>query len=53
MVNVNALTREYLLNSTFEKKAASTQPEYKRMLTELEVKFGKLPIRKKSARTLP
>lgn len=43
--NVNALIRDYLLSLTFEKKAASTQREYKRMLTELEVKFGKLPIR--------
>lgn len=43
--NVNALIREYLLSLTFEKKAASTQREYKRMLTELEVKFGKLSIR--------
>ena len=43
--NVNALIRDYLLSLTFEKKAASTQREYKRMLTELEAKFGKLPIR--------
>lgn len=43
--NVNALIRDYLLSLTFEKKAASTQREYKRMLIELEVKFGKLPIR--------
>lgn len=42
--NVNALIREYLLSLTFEKKAASTQREYKRMLIELEVKFGKLPM---------
>lgn len=43
--NVNALIRDYLLSLTFEKKAVSTQREYKRMLTELEAKFGKLPIR--------
>ena len=43
--NVNALVREYLLSLTFEKKAASTQREYRRMLTELERKFGKLSIR--------
>lgn len=43
--NVNALIREYLLSLTFEKKRASTQREYKRMLSELERKFGKLPIR--------
>lgn len=43
--NVNALIREYLLSLAFEKKAASTQREYKRMLAELEAKFGKLPIR--------
>lgn len=43
--NVNALIREYLLSLTFEKKRESTQREYKRMLTELERKFGKLPVR--------
>ncbi len=43
--NVNALIREYLLSLTFEKKATSTQREYKRMLLALEGKFGKLPIR--------
>ncbi len=43
--NVNALIRDYLLSLTFERKAVSTQREYKRMLTELEAKFGKLPIR--------
>lgn len=43
--NVNALIRDYLLSLTFERKAASTQKEYKRMLTELEKRFGKLPVK--------
>lgn len=43
--NVNALIREYLLSLTFERKAPSTQREYRRMLIELERKFGKLTIR--------
>lgn len=43
--NVNALIRDYLLSLTFERKADSTQREYKRMLTELEAKFGKLAIK--------
>ena len=43
--NVNALIRDYLLSLTFEKKAASTQREYKRMLMPLGEKFGKMPIK--------
>ncbi|SFH63188.1 Phage integrase family protein [Paracoccus aminovorans] len=43
--NVNELIRDYLLSLTFEKKAASTQREYKRMLMPLGEKFGKLPIK--------
>lgn len=43
--NVNALIRDYLLSLTFEKKALRTQKEYKRMLTELEKRFGKMPIK--------
>lgn len=43
--NVNALIRDYLLSLTFEKKAMRTQKEYKRMLTELEKRFGKMPIK--------
>lgn len=43
--NVNALICDYLSSLTFEKKATSTQREYKRMLIEIEAKFGKLPIK--------
>ena len=44
--NVNALIRDYLLSARFtKKKRASTQKEYKRMLTELEKRFGKMPIK--------
>lgn len=43
--NVNALIRTYLESLNFEKKAPSTQKEYKRMLTKIEARFGKLPIK--------
>ncbi|WP_420023350.1 tyrosine-type recombinase/integrase [Cereibacter azotoformans] len=43
--NVNELIRNYLTSLTFEKKAIRTQREYKRMLTEVEKKFGKLPVK--------
>lgn len=43
--NINALIRDYLLSLTFEKKAASTQREYKRMLMLLGEKFGKMPVK--------
>lgn len=43
--NINALIREYLLSLTFERKAKSTQKEYRRMLTELEKQFGKMPVK--------
>lgn len=41
--NVNALIRYYLESLRFEKKAPRTQKEYKRMLTEIEKRFGKMP----------
>lgn len=40
-----ALIRMYLLSPKFERKAASTQREYRRILTDLECHFGKMPIR--------
>lgn len=43
--NVNALIRDYLLSLHFTKKASRTQAEYKRMLKELETRFGTLPIK--------
>lgn len=43
--NINALIREYLLSLHFERKAPSTQKEYKRMLLELEKRFGKMPVK--------
>ena len=43
--NINALIRDYLLSLTFERKAKSTQKEYKRMLTEIEKHFGKMPLK--------
>lgn len=43
--NINALIREYLLSLTFERKAKSTQKEYKRMLAEIEKQFGKMPVK--------
>lgn len=42
---VNELIRDYLLSVRFDKKAESTQREYKRMLGKIETKFGTLPIR--------
>lgn len=43
--NVNALIREYLQSVKFAKRRDSTQREYKRMLLEIEKRFGKLPVR--------
>lgn len=43
--NVNAIIREYLQSYAFERKAASTKSEYKRMLLALGEKFGTLPLR--------
>lgn len=43
--NINALIRAYLQSLTFEKKAKSTQKEYKRMLLKLEERFGKMPVK--------
>lgn len=43
--NVNAIIREYLQSYAFERKAASTKREYKRMLLALGEKFGTLPLR--------
>lgn len=44
--NVNELIRAFLLSRQFtQDRAASTQKEYKRMLTELEAWFGKMPIK--------
>lgn len=43
--NVNALIREYLQSVKFAKRRNSTQREYKRMLLEIEKRFGKLPVR--------
>jgi integrase len=43
--NVSELIRDFLLSVRFERKAPSTQREYKRMLSKLEAKFGTLPIR--------
>jgi len=42
---VTELIRDYVLSVRFDKKAASTQREYKRMLGKLEAKFGTLPIK--------
>lgn len=39
--NISALIRDYLLSLNFDRKAKSTQTEYKRMLTEIEKHFGK------------
>ncbi|MGE0524150.1 MAG: tyrosine-type recombinase/integrase [Variibacter sp.] len=42
---VNGLIRSYTLSVEFEDKlAASTQTEYKRMLTKAETKFGDMPM---------
>ena len=38
------LIRDYTLSPEFEKLAASTQKEYRRMLTKAEAQFGTLPI---------
>jgi integrase len=43
--NVANLIRDYLLSVQFSKKATRTQAEYKRMLKELESRFGTLPIK--------
>ncbi|MDO5613621.1 MAG: tyrosine-type recombinase/integrase [Paracoccus sp. (in: a-proteobacteria)] len=43
--NINALIRDYLQSLKFEKKRDSTQREYKRMLLEIEKRFGKLPVK--------
>lgn len=43
--NINALIRDYLQSVRFERRAASTQREYRRMLTEIEKRFGKLPAK--------
>lgn len=43
--NVGTLIRDYLLSVQFTKKAVRTQAEYKRMLKELETRFGDLPIK--------
>lgn len=43
--NVSVLIRDYLLSLHFTKKAVRTQAEYKRMLKELETRFGTLPIK--------
>ena len=42
---VAALIRLYLLSLKFEKRRASTQREYRRMLTALEAEFGAMPIK--------
>lgn len=40
----NGLVRNYTLSRDFEKLAASTQVEYRRMLTKAEAKFGRMPL---------
>jgi integrase len=40
----NNLVRDFTLSPEFEKLAASTRVEYRRMLTKAETKFGTLPI---------
>jgi integrase len=40
----NALVRDYTASPEFEKLAASTRAEAKRMLTKAEVQFGTMPI---------
>lgn len=39
-----SLIKDYTTNGAFKKRAASTQKEYRRMLTKAEVKFGTLPL---------
>lgn len=41
---LNGLIRDYTLSPEFAKLAASTQKEYRRMLSKVEGKFGDLPI---------
>jgi integrase len=41
---VAGLIREYTASVKFERKAASTQREYVRMLTRIEERFGTMPI---------
>lgn len=38
------LIREFIQSSEFAKRADSTQKEYRRMLTKIEDKFGKMPL---------
>jgi integrase len=40
----NGLVREYTTSVEFQNKAASTQAEYRRMLTMAEAEFGDMPI---------
>jgi integrase len=40
----NNLVRDFTLSPEFEKLAASTRVEYRRMLTKAETKFGTMPI---------
>lgn len=40
----NGLVRDYTLSRDFEKLAASTQAEYRRMLTKAELMFGRMPL---------
>ena len=40
----NGLIRDYTASVEFDKKAASTQAEYRRMLTASETEFGDMPI---------
>lgn len=42
--SVNGLIRDYSLSPEFGKLAASTQKEYRRMLTKIEAKFGDMPV---------
>jgi hypothetical protein len=42
---LDGLVRDYMLSPEFETNLrASTQREYKRMLTKIEAKFGRVPI---------
>lgn len=43
--NTAFLIRDYLLSPKFEKKAARTKAEYRRMLAILEAEFGTLPVK--------
>jgi integrase len=43
--NFNGLIRDYTLSIEFEQRlAASTQAEYRRMLTKAEARFGSMPV---------